>query len=149
MMGTATASLLALSSAAWPPRLKIPTLYPVLPRFRVGIAVVVAGLEGCAAWARATSGSAAEPSAAAVMRPPALRKVRRLLGDDFSRLLMPPPASTECIYINAKTTEIQARRLVRILRGVQILVHRDFEVQQFVSLGVGDSRDVDVCARQW
>src|SRR5271156_2868633 len=105
-MGTATASLLAFSSAAWPPRLKMPTLYPVFPRFRVGMASDVAAFAGSALKAGpgrllATSGSAAEPSAAAVMIPPALRKARRFfvvfLLDDLSDilsdidLLMVPP----------------------------------------------------------
>ena len=37
MIGTAMSSLCARSSDACPPRLKMPTLYPVLPRLRVGI----------------------------------------------------------------------------------------------------------------
>src|SRR5579864_9384927 len=86
MMGTAIASLCGFSSDAWPPKLKMPTLYPVFPRFRVGMALVVAELEGreLAACPRATSGSAAEPSAAAVINPPAFRNVRRSLLDDLS-----------------------------------------------------------------
>src|ERR1035441_7846888 len=94
MIGTATASLLGFSREACPPRLKMPTLNPVLPRFRVGIALVVAELLGSGRetgldWPRARSGRAAEPSAAAVMRPPALRKDRRLLDDfcDFDLLM--------------------------------------------------------------
>src|SRR5580658_6615437 len=88
MMGTALASLLAFSKAAWPPRLKMPTLYPVFPRFRVGMESEVEALEGRglgtrAGCAPAISGRAAEPSAAAVMIPPALRKARRLLFDDL------------------------------------------------------------------
>jgi hypothetical protein len=85
MIGTAIASLLALSSEAWPPRLKMPTLYPVFPRLRVGMAFVVAEFKGRGRdeldWPRATRGRAAEPSAAAVMRPPAFKNVRRSLWD--------------------------------------------------------------------
>src|SRR5579864_3057311 len=93
MIGTATASLCGFSSAAWPPKLKIPTLYPVFPRFRVGMEFVVAELNGrepaaVAACPRATSGSAAEPSAAAVTSPPVLRNVRRLLLDDLPNLFL-------------------------------------------------------------
>ena len=44
MMGTAIPSLLVFSSAPCPPRPKIPTRNPVLPRFRVGII-------SCTAWA--------------------------------------------------------------------------------------------------
>src|SRR5277367_2147448 len=98
MMGTAFVSLLGFSSAAWPPRLKIPTLYPVLPRLRVGMASEVAefegrGLDAGPDWPVTTSGRAAEPRAAAVMIPPALRKVRRLLRgerSDFDLLITPP-----------------------------------------------------------
>src|SRR5271169_5608325 len=93
MMATAWASLLDLSIAAWPPRLKMPTLYPVFPRFRVGMESEVAEFEGRARegwadWPRTTSGRAADPSAAAVMIPPALRKVRRLLLDGTSDLAL-------------------------------------------------------------
>src|SRR5271167_217807 len=93
MMGTAIASLLGFSREAWPPRLKMPTLYPVFPRFRVGIASVVAELKGkdlaaAAAWPRATWGRAAEPSAAAVTRPPVLRNSRRLRLDELSDLCL-------------------------------------------------------------
>src|SRR5579864_2604679 len=88
MIGTAIGSLCGFSSDAWPPKLKMPTLYPVFPRFRVGMAFVVAELEAreLAACPRATSGSAAEPSAAAVTSPPALRNVRRLLFEDLPSL---------------------------------------------------------------
>ena len=48
MIGTATSKLFGFSSAAWPPRLKMPTLYPVFPKLRVGIAVNVRGLSGSA-----------------------------------------------------------------------------------------------------
>src|SRR5271163_5365703 len=108
MMGTALASLLAFSIADWPPRLKIPTLYPVFPRFRVGMESEVAalagrGCEGCAGWPLTTSGRAAEPSAAAVMIPPAFRKVRRLLLEEMVDLdlLMTPPGTAESYYNSA------------------------------------------------
>src|ERR1700722_576357 len=88
MTEPAAASLFAFSSAACPPRLNIPTLYPVLPRFRVGIASKVAGLYGrlldcgfAMECALATSGRAADPRTAAVAMPPVFRKVRRLLDD--------------------------------------------------------------------
>src|SRR5271163_1329360 len=93
MMGTAIASLLAFSSAAWPPRLKMPTLYPVFPRLRVGIEFEAAefgdgGLEGRGLEAFdsavATSAREVEPRTAAVSRPPALRKSRRLRLADLS-----------------------------------------------------------------
>src|ERR1700733_8047461 len=100
MMGTAMASLLGLSREAWPPRLKMPTLYPVLPRLRVGIAFEVAELEGKglvagADWLRAICGTAAELSAAAVMRPPVLRNERRLL-DGLSDLDLLMRTSEAC-----------------------------------------------------
>src|SRR5579864_1754146 len=93
MIGTATASLCGFSRAACPPKLKMPTLYPVFPRFRVGMEFVVAELNGrdpaaATACPRATSGIAADPSAAAVTSPPALRNVRRLLLDDLSNLFL-------------------------------------------------------------
>src|SRR5580704_10508542 len=91
MIGTAMASLLTFSSAAWPPRLKMPTLYPVFPRFRVGMEFAAAefgdeGLDGrefeAFESALATSAREVDPRTAAVSRPPALRKSRRLrLGD--------------------------------------------------------------------
>src|ERR1700733_1429500 len=86
MTATAAASLLAFSRAAWPPRLNMPTLYPVFPRLRVGMERVLAEFDGrgcddCSDWPRARSGRAAEPKTAAVTRPPVLRKLRRLLMD--------------------------------------------------------------------
>jgi hypothetical protein len=52
------------------------------------------GAEGAAVWPLATSGRAAEPSAAAVIIPAVLKKVRRLLLDCVSDvgLLIPPTA---------------------------------------------------------
>src|SRR5208282_1152925 len=91
MIGTAESSLCAFSSAACPPRLKMPTLYPVFPRFRVGMEFEDAefeadGLDGRGSEAFdsavAISAREVEPRTAAVSRPPALRKSRRLrLGD--------------------------------------------------------------------
>src|SRR5580698_10176369 len=100
MTGMATASLLAFSSAACPPRLKMPTLYPVFPRFRVGMEPKIAGFEragfgGAGDWPPATLGSAAEPSAAAVMMPPALRNCRRLFFDCSSDLTLRTMASDD------------------------------------------------------
>jgi len=60
MMGTAASKLFACSSAAWPPSEKIPTLYPVLPRLRVGIAVGVTGFEGRAGIVFAVSAVSAD-----------------------------------------------------------------------------------------
>src|ERR1700691_5682954 len=106
MTGIALASLLAFSSAAWPPRLKMPTLYPVLPRFRVGMESEVAALEGRPLEAGpgrplATSGSVAEPRTAAVMMPPAFREARRLLFADFSAVFfrMSYSPSLDCLSL--------------------------------------------------
>src|SRR5271157_448294 len=79
MMGTATASLSARSSAAWPPRLKIPTRYPVLPRLRVGMAFGVAGFEGSDGSVVAEAGMADCAMRPAVTAVPVLRKSRRLV----------------------------------------------------------------------
>src|SRR5580704_13095017 len=78
-MGTATSKLSAFSSAAWPPRLKMATLYPVLPRLRVGMAASVLAFEGSGANEAPAGFASAElldkrPAATA---PPALRKSRR------------------------------------------------------------------------
>src|ERR1700727_2438752 len=81
MRGTATSKLLAFSSAAWPPSAKTPTLWPVLPRLRVGIASWVRGLLGIGqdlVSAEAVWGSAPARAAAAATVPP-LRKARRSL----------------------------------------------------------------------
>src|SRR5690348_11505675 len=80
MIGTATSSLCAFSSDACPPKLKMPTLKPVFPRFRVGIGV--AGGASAAVAVSITFGSALEPSMAAVITPPLLRNARRLLFED-------------------------------------------------------------------
>jgi hypothetical protein len=40
----------ARASAAWPPRLKIPTRCPVLPKLRVGMASAVFGLDITKRW---------------------------------------------------------------------------------------------------
>src|SRR5580700_287428 len=111
MIGTALASLFGFSTAAWPPRLKMPTLYPVFPRLRVGMESEVAefegrGREGWADWPCTTSGRAADPIAAAVMIPPALRKARRLLLDgisDFALLISPPACGMHLRYRNCKS----------------------------------------------
>jgi hypothetical protein len=58
-------------------------LYPVLPRFRVGIASLAGATDGVAVDAAANFGMAAEPTATAVIKPPDLRKVRRLLREDL------------------------------------------------------------------
>src|SRR6266567_4241250 len=84
MMGTATSSLCPRSSVACPPRLKMPTLYPVLPRLRVGIpptagaSFASAELAPVAPCARTNVGMVAAPSTAA---PPTFRKLRR--SEDF------------------------------------------------------------------
>src|SRR5271165_1881388 len=80
MMGTAAASLSGRSSAAWPPRLKIPTRYPVLPRLRVGMAFGVAGFEGSVGSVAAAAGRAACATRPAVIAPLVFRKSRRLVG---------------------------------------------------------------------
>src|ERR1017187_8761132 len=77
MRGTATASLWARSSADWPPRLKRPIRWPVLPRFLVGMALVVAGFERVSEAAWVTVGRAVCPTTAAAARPPSLRNSRR------------------------------------------------------------------------
>src|ERR1700682_5860431 len=79
MIGTATSKLFPRSSAACPPRLKIPTLYPVLPRLRVGIAACVLEFTGSAGIVAAATGAAmalcvSKPAATA---PPVFRKLRR------------------------------------------------------------------------
>src|SRR5215831_2771415 len=94
MIGTATSSLCAFSTAACPPRLKMPTLYPVLPRLRVGMEGDVLGFDGSLLSERAISGRADAPSTAAVIAPLALRNARRLrlgrglVGTTELRLLM-------------------------------------------------------------
>src|SRR5665213_2933697 len=80
MIGTATSKLFAFSRAACPPRLNRPTLYPVLPRFRVGIADCVFGLTGTSdiAWPTdARAGIAACVSRPAATAPPVFKKLRR------------------------------------------------------------------------
>src|SRR5665213_2650737 len=79
MIGTATSKLFAFSRAACPPRLNRPTLYPVLPRFRVGIADCVFGLTGTSdiAWPTdARAGIAACVSRPAATAPPLLPSPR-------------------------------------------------------------------------
>src|SRR5580698_9435268 len=79
MIGTATAALSGFSRAAWPPNEKIPTLYPVFPRFRVGIASCVRGLLGIAGSvpALAPRGSAAPVSTAAAAAVVPFKNARR------------------------------------------------------------------------
>src|SRR5271165_3352979 len=80
MMGTAASSLCAFSSAACPPRLKMPTLYPVLPRLRVGMAACVLGFAGRGGNAAMDGDASAAPllvKRAAATAPVALRKLRR------------------------------------------------------------------------
>src|SRR5208337_3092437 len=86
MIGTATSSLLLISSAAWPPKLNTATRQPVLPRFLVGMASGAAGVDGVPGSARMVSGSAACASTPAVTAPPILMNSRRswpLLLDSF------------------------------------------------------------------
>src|ERR1019366_4779337 len=78
MMGTAASKLFGLSMAACPPRLKMPTLYPVFPRLRVGMDASVlefAGRAGSVAAARA--GIVTWVRRPAAMAPLVLRKFRR------------------------------------------------------------------------
>src|SRR4051794_41779366 len=79
MMGTAVSKLLAFSRAAWPPSEKMPTLYPVRPRLRVGMAFMVTGLEGSAGSdLLGVTANAVGVSSAAVAAPPTFRKLRRV-----------------------------------------------------------------------
>src|SRR3954447_19073754 len=78
MMGTALSKLFGFSSAAWPPSEKTPTLYPVRPRLRVGMAFMVTGLEGSAGSdLLEVTANAVGVSSAAVAAPPTFRKLRR------------------------------------------------------------------------
>src|ERR1700760_2559866 len=79
MIGTATSKLSGFSSAACPPRLKIPTLYPVLPRLRVGIAAIVRGFAGIgpSVVVAPRAGTTPWESNPAATAPPVFRKVRR------------------------------------------------------------------------
>src|SRR5664280_2562557 len=77
MSGTATASLWPRSSAAWPPRPKIATRAPVLPRFRVGIGLGIVETGRRSAAAALSVGRAAFPITAAAARPLSLRNSRR------------------------------------------------------------------------
>ena len=58
MMGTATAALSARSIAAWPPRLKMPTLVARLAEIARGHGALVAGFEGSAGSVAAAAGIA-------------------------------------------------------------------------------------------
>src|SRR5579871_4821021 len=80
MIGTATSSLCGFSSEAWPPRLKMPTLYPVLPRLRVGIGSG-RGVSADFASTVGSFGSVTDPKATAVIKPLDFRNERRLLWD--------------------------------------------------------------------
>src|ERR1700761_411924 len=79
MIGTATSKLSGFSSAACPPRLKIPTLYPVFPRLRVGIAAIVRGFAGIgpSVVVAPRAGTTPWESNPAATAPPVFRKVRR------------------------------------------------------------------------
>jgi hypothetical protein len=55
----------------------MPTRWPVFPKFRVGMALVVAGFKGISEAARAAVGRVASPITAATARPPSLRNSRR------------------------------------------------------------------------
>src|SRR5580700_4297884 len=82
MICRATLSLLAFSSAPWPPRPKIPTRNPVLPKLRVGIiswmALAATGLfcvDGTSPDAEEAITPADKPTA--IEAAPVLRKPRR------------------------------------------------------------------------
>src|SRR5215472_19353022 len=84
IIGTAMSKLFGFSSAAWPPKLKMPTLYPVLPRLRVGIADSVLGFQGrgendkgVCCFAANAAPLASNPAATAL---DVLRKLRRSEG---------------------------------------------------------------------
>src|SRR5271165_6425056 len=98
MMGTAASSLCGRSREACPPRLKMPTLYPVLPRLRVGMASGRVDSAGAAAAAVDSLGRAAEPRTAAVITPLDLRNVLRLLRDGLPvwvLFMVSPPSPSE------------------------------------------------------
>src|SRR5664279_1283698 len=76
-MGTATAWLLGRSRAPWPPRLNMPTLYPVSPRLRVGRAGVDGEFCACAGTALVCWALAACPNSPTAAALPTFRKARR------------------------------------------------------------------------
>src|SRR5579872_2697588 len=94
MMGTATAALFGFSSAPCPPTLKMPTLYPVRPRLRVGMASCDRGLLGMGqvfVSARPCAAPVSTAAAAAAVLP--LRNARRsgLAGRSNGLAIRAPP----------------------------------------------------------
>src|SRR5579872_3689685 len=157
MMGTAMSSLWARSSEACPPRLKMPTLYPVLPRLRVGMASRCGdSLMAAVAAAAGTFGSAAEPITAAVIRPLDLRNARRLLRGDMPGLLL--MVCLHCRWksnINCYAVPVRAsmpgrtstrrnfvERLLRRVRHVFVdLSAQTFELVLLKRLGISARKD--------
>ena len=89
MIGTATASLFQRSRAACPPRPKMLTRRPVLPKLRVGMAAFATFAAADNNGALGLVGAAGIklcPASTAVITPPNLRNSRRFGGDFFVAL---------------------------------------------------------------
>ena len=131
MMGTAVSSLCPRSSAACPPRLKMPTLYPGLAQVARGhqagrgtrgaVACCVAAETPCAT----TAGIATLPSTAA---PLTWRKVRRLLevdSEDGRLVIEPSEAKSRTLPQTTPFYSLGRSRPGAVLR---ILFRTDFAV---------------------